>query len=670
MAQAHWRQRYSGLVISGVALLFSACGPSTTTPEGAAASATTGPDPLAAYLWHLQNTGQSNFTAYTGTPGMDINLLSAHDSWTGSNVTLVVSDGRIDLNHPDLSANANLSKSRDYNLASAPYTGNPTTTDNTDSHGTTVSSLAAAVKNNGRGGFGVAPSATLVGFNFIASNQTLSKYLDQASLEGGEVFNFSYGVNACEVAAESAGYIQVLRSGVIADQNIYVTAAGNDFAGSRSECGLGSGYYFGNSNLDQSKSYPYMIVVGATNSDGDTAFYSTPGANTWISAPGGDDEIGMMGADLAGCSAGRGKSNATAPFDNNQNGLNPNCDYYSTGMGTSFASPLVAGGVALLLSANPLLDWRDIKHILAVTAVKIDASAGNTGHPSSADLAGHVYQNGWTTNTAGYHFHNWYGFGQMNITAALALATNVNFDLHEYKSTDTLADGHSYTSGVVNAAIPDNSSVGTSSTINVNRHNLVIEQVQIKVSITHAKIGDLGIEITAPSGTKSKVLNINSGTRAENYSNVTLGSSAFYGERSQGNWSIKVVDGAATNTGTLADWSISIVGNRGPNLADTTAPAPITGLGNAGNSLSWIASVSGDVARYEACIYPTTTTVASCLEGDWRSVGNGTTYAATSYLQQGNLVSLSSGTLYTIKIRAVDTSENESSDVSTSWAAP
>ncbi len=656
-------------LLACLCLFFMACGkPAGTAP--AAAPATVGPDPLAPYLWHLQNTGQSNFTSFHGTPGMDVNLLTSHNNYTGANVTIVVSDGRIDLNHPDLAANANLSKSRNYLLSSAPYTGNPTTTDNTDSHGTTVSSIAAAVKNNAQGGYGVAPSATLVGFNFIASDQSLSKYLSQTSLDGGEVFNYSYGTSTCEVSAVPASYIQVLRSNVIADKNLYVTAAGNDFAGQRSDCGLGSGYYFGNSNLDQSKSYPYLIVVAATNAQGVSAFYSTPGANTWISAPGGDDEIGIMGADLVGCSAGASTSSSTPPFDNNQNGLNPNCDYYSTGMGTSFASPIIAGGVALIRGANPALDWRDIKYILANTAVKIDPTAGNTGHPNSADLAGYIYQNGWVTNTAGYHFHNWYGFGQMDITAALFLATHVNFDLHELKSTDTLSDVPSYTSGVVNAAIPDNSAVGTTSTINVNRHNLVIEHVQIKVNITHTNIADLGIEITAPSGTKSKVLNINSGTRAENYTNITLGSNAFYGERNQGNWSIKVVDGAATKTGTLGDWSISFLGNRGPNLGDTTPPSPVSGLGNAGNTLSWAASPSGDVARYEACIYPTTTSLPFCLEDDWRTVGNGTSYAASTYLQQGNLLTLTSGVLYTFKIRAVDTSENESTVVSTSWTAP
>ena len=40
--------------------------------------------------------------------------------------------------------------------------------------------------------------------------------------------------------------------------------------------------------------------------------------------------------------------------------------------GTSTSVPLVAGGVALLLETEPGLTWRDVKHILAKTARRID----------------------------------------------------------------------------------------------------------------------------------------------------------------------------------------------------------------------------------------------------------------------------------------------------------
>ena len=39
--------------------------------------------------------------------------------------------------------------------------------------------------------------------------------------------------------------------------------------------------------------------------------------------------------------------------------------------GTSAAAPLAAGMIALMLSARPCLTWRDIQHIIVVTAVKV-----------------------------------------------------------------------------------------------------------------------------------------------------------------------------------------------------------------------------------------------------------------------------------------------------------
>lgn len=38
-------------------------------------------------------------------------------------------------------------------------------------------------------------------------------------------------------------------------------------------------------------------------------------------------------------------------------------------------------------------------------------------------------------------------------------------------------------------------------------------------------------------------------------------SNAFYGENSAGNWTIKLLDGAAGTTGQLNDWQINIIGH-------------------------------------------------------------------------------------------------------------
>jgi len=39
--------------------------------------------------------------------------------------------------------------------------------------------------------------------------------------------------------------------------------------------------------------------------------------------------------------------------------------------GTSAAAPLAAGVIALALSANPCLTWRDVQHLVVLTSVKV-----------------------------------------------------------------------------------------------------------------------------------------------------------------------------------------------------------------------------------------------------------------------------------------------------------
>ena len=61
-----------------------------------------------------------------------------------------------------------------------------------------------------------------------------------------------------------------------------------------------------------------------------------------------------------------------------------------------------------MLEANPNLTWRDVKHILASSADKIDVNRTTSYNG--------ITQYDWVTNAAGYNFHNWYGFGKIDAT--------------------------------------------------------------------------------------------------------------------------------------------------------------------------------------------------------------------------------------------------------------
>lgn len=621
-------------------------------------------DPLSGYLWHLKNTGQTNFSSASGSSGIDINLGATHNSYRGSGETVVVSDGRIDIDHEDLVDNTLPAQSKNYAISNSSGE-NPTSSDDSDFHGTAVMGIIGASRGNGKGIYGVAPLAQYIGLNFLDSDQSASKLENQAIVTYNATYNFSYGSNTCQVQPVSQSYIDYLRfSG-----NRYVTSAGNDYSGSRSSCGGGTGAYLGNGNLDQVKSYPYLIVVAAVDASGESAEYSTPSSNIWISAPGGMNYsapgLPLLSTDLEGCNAGAASNTSTISFDKNTTGTNPNCAYATEGIaGTSFASPMIAGVVALVKEAcGSGCDRRKIKHILAATAKKIKPSSGNTSHPLGADLAGHVYQNGWITNAAGFHFHNWFGFGLVDTEAAINLAKNNTINLYEEKYTDTPTDQF-YKSGNINLSIPDNSAAGRTSTISVDKHNLVAEHVQIKINITHTYSSDLGVELTSPSGTTSKLMNINSGIVGGNLTNLTLGSNAFYGERISGTWTLKVIDGFSGDTGTIINWGLTFVGNKGQSTS--SIPEAVTNIGNTGNTINWNASNGPNLKRYEVCI--TVASSGSCNPYQWFPISPATSYTVTKY----NIISwynIWPGTQYKFRIRAIDSNENESETVEHIWTA-
>lgn len=530
----------------------------------------TGPDPLAPYQWYLANKGEAIFSASNGTANADINF---DDLYTlgkkGKGIVVAVSDSNIDMDHEDLKDNANITLSRNYlNSSSTSWPGNrPISANNTSFHGTSVMGLIGALDQNALGIRGVSPRVTLAGMNFVESNQSLSRYIDQAK-GPFDIFNYSYGSETCAISSVQPSFVAQLKYGVTSQRSnlgsIYVKSAGNSFLGDISSCINSTGAYIGNTNMEQANTYPYFILVAALKATGPHTDYSTPGSGIWISAPGGDDGVsapGIVTTDLPGCSKGVSKTSSTGnSFDKGQNSLNKDCHYTAGLAGTSFSAPIVSGVVALMLEANPMLSWRDVKHILASTATHIDPTANNSAHPLGQDLSGHNYDYGWLQNSANFWFHNWYGFGRVNAKAAVTMAETYTSYLGTLLETKDLNGDWLFVSPTTSTTIPDNSSTGVSSTLNVTS-TFLIEAVQVSVNINHNLTSDLGIEITSPSGMKSTILNINSGILDSSFTDAQFLTNAFYGESTLGNWSIKVVDGAAGDIGTFISWKINFIGH-------------------------------------------------------------------------------------------------------------
>ncbi|NUN07277.1 MAG: S8 family serine peptidase, partial [Bdellovibrio sp.] len=454
--------------------------------------------------------------------------------------------------------------SKDYTKA-APYlvaTSPPISGD--DDHGTAVAGLVAAVAGNAVGTKGVAFEASLISANFLSSvvSQTNAMLVDQASGDF-DIYNMSWGSTQNNLVSPVVAFQTQLRSGATSGRAgkgaIYVKAAGNDFMvyckGSTSE------YCVGNANFDSDNSSPFIILTSAMNASGYASSYSSVGSNVWISSFGGeygDDGPAMFTTDRMSCSKGFAMSTVLSKvaFEKGGNG-NTGCNYTAVFNGTSAAAPVLSGVVALILQANPQLTWRDVKYILAKTAtVPNYTTTGSIKHPSETTPSGYIWEQAWVQNKAGFKFHNWYGFGAVNVDGAVALAKSYNSSFGAFDETNWADENTG-----LNLTIPDNADTGVSDTLNITT-NLKIESVQLKVWVTHANIADLALELTSPGGTKSIVINLNNSLRGiANYQGEVFLSNAFYQEMSQGNWTLKVVDGKATNSGTLTRWSLNFTGS-------------------------------------------------------------------------------------------------------------
>lgn len=128
-------------------------------------------------------------------------------------------------------------------------------------------------------------------------------------------------------------------------------------------------------------------------------------------------------------------------------------------------------------------------------------------------------------------------------------------------------------------AIPDNSSAGVTSTINVSDANTVLD-ANVKVNITHTYDNDLTLSLLTPTNA-SIVLSNRRGGQNDNFTNtvfddeaatpISSGSAPFTGSfkpdgllsgadglGAAGAWKLKVVDIAGQDTGTIDNWTLTL----------------------------------------------------------------------------------------------------------------
>lgn len=540
-------------------------------------------------------------------PGEDMNVAAAYSQGvTGQNTIAVVVDSGLEIAHEDLEANVLPNRSLNF-VEGVLNPTDPTNGAVDGDHGTSVAGLIAAVGWNGKGGHGVAPDTKLIGMNYLEAQTELGYYLSHGVAGSGitanepvAVFNRSYGLtyptaltyDEMEEALHEFSATE-LRSGKGA---VNTKSSGNSFLSGRSTlennfCSASGARTLGltcyNANMENSQSSPYYFSIGAVNSDGRHTSYSTAGANLLVVAPAGeygDTAPAMVTTDQMTCLRGYasfasadfyndyfgpGYFKAIYPFNNPGHEDNSSCNYTNSFNGTSSAAPNTAGVVSLILSANPALTYRDVRHILVSTSTKVDANnAPVTLTLPDGEFVAHA---GWVKNKAGFEHNNLYGYGRVNAGKAVEMAKSYKANLGELKLAAWTGLGiYATKPEKLASTVPDNSAKGAEFSIDV-ADDISLEGAQFRLTVANSEMtlgvdakgalykefhttagADLAIEVTSPQGTRSVLLSskqalIMPAAGVDFYPGYILKDSvmlsqAFYGEKAKGTWKVKVLD--------------------------------------------------------------------------------------------------------------------------------
>ena len=462
-------------------------------------------DPYFDDQWHLNNSGQTN-----GEVGEDANVMEVWDSYNGSGVVISVIDDGVEHSHPDLTDNY-------ISLHSYDWCGDDPDPDpnSSDGHGTAVAGVAAGAGNNSVGVTGAAFGASIAGHRLIACGFSDSTAADALSYHNGEIdiYSNSWGPFDSGNILDGPGPITIAaiedsiyngRSGL---GNIYTWAAGN---------GLDAD---DNSNYDGYSNMRYSIGVAAITHYGEQSWYSEPGANILVTAHsngGTPDYEGITTTDITG-NGGYDGGDVTHDFG-----------------GTSSATPLVSGVIALVLEANPDLTWRDVQNILVHSSRKNDASDSS-----------------WNLNGAGHDVSHKFGFGAVDAGAAVSLALNWSSSGEESNA--------SFGPYTPNLEIDNGPSTWTEFNLSVPI-DLQLESIDVVVDITHDARGELEIVLQAPGGHESWLAEEHTDNNAD-YSNWRFGTVQHWDESSQGEWKLKVRDTVSgSNSGTVNSWEVILHG--------------------------------------------------------------------------------------------------------------
>ena len=472
-------------------------------------------------------------------------LERAWADYTGDGVSVGIYDDGIQYSHHDLNDNYDAGKHVIVNgQVLDPAEG-------TAAHGTAVAGVIAA-EADGVGTVGVAFDAGITGvdvFSGVASSNNLdiSGFVDaMMQMTSFDVVNHSWAWLPLFTTDDQYDYPEVrfyektlptLENAAVNGRDglgtIMVKAAGNETSSAQGDL------------LNSSR---YTINVGATDSGGNISWYSNHGANVLVTAPSSGDLLfdkGIMTTDLLG------SDGYTLGDYTGTNGI--------TGFGgTSSATPVVSGVIALMLEANPDLGWRDVHDILAYSATHAGTDINLA--PSSLDENYSWRFNGadnW--NGGGLHISEDYGYGDVDAFNAVRMAEV----WHLFGTAQTSwNESHLSESGSPGLCIDSAASIE----IDLTGAGLSVDYVELAISLSDSTVD---IFLSSADGTMVEIYR--SGDAPDGALTWTFGSQIFRGEDASGVWTLQIVNadgGEAILHDYSIDWTGSADGVYGFNASD------------------------------------------------------------------------------------------------------
>jgi len=491
-------------------------------------------------------TAEVNGTVYLNTPSQPTDplfdkewFLQAADvipvwqDYTGAGVSVGVFDpsGNVDLSNSDLQENAGSEVQVD---------GEPGISQ-LSNHATLTAGIIAAARD-GEGIVGVAYNATISSEAFGATS-TPEEAGNLADWQNYDVVNNSFGpsppfgdnflnMDANGQNAYATAFLDAASKGRHGLGTVIVVGAGNDRA------------HGGNTNDTNMSNSWETIAVGGIDAQADLGSlvpdgkpFSNPGATILVSAPASD--VTSIGTALT-----------------NQFGQNLQSQYQASA-GTSFATPIVTGVVALMLQANPNLTSTDVEEILAYSADKVQTSDPD---PFNVALPNFVYNGALNWNGGGLHTSQDYGFGEVDALAAVRLAETWQDDPGLFDENDldihtgfTVAAGSTWDGTIT---LPDRG-------FNPRQD---IQHVDIELGIQTADPQHLVITLISPTGIRSNLVYEPPTTdQPDNSLNdvFTFGTDRDWGEAvnsgAPGIWTLEVSNGSASSPVTVAVGKVTII---------------------------------------------------------------------------------------------------------------